>query len=203
MSPTGRLLAPGLAVLALAISVPTFVAGFRGWRDVAALRAEVAALGVRVAAFGERTPSTGPVLRQLIALESRVAALEAAGPRGNGIDLEELQAALKEIRAMERAERTRVHVRQRLAQHGVTLPPEEEEAVVAVVSRYTGALLAVREEPTSGGPAMRYAGAIEARERMVRDLRALLPPVRAQEVIDLYPPPPAPAAPSEEDGGGD
>jgi hypothetical protein len=149
---------------------------------------------------GPQEPASSAVLRRLLALEVRVEKLERGGGAGAGIDPQELKAALAEVRAIERAQRTEVHVRQRLAQNGVVLDPTMEPTVVRILSGYTGALLAVREEPAAGGPAMRYQGALAARERMVQELRALLPASEAERLIALYPPPPEPAGPGPEGG---
>ena len=160
---------------------------------------EIARLHRELDALEERRPNSAPVLRQLIALEVRISSLEQrTGATGSGLDLESLRRALKEIRAIDRAERTRVHVSARLAKHGISVAAKDEEAVVTIISRYTGALLAVREEPATGGPGTLHAWAHQAHTRMVEELRALLPEERAQALIDLYPPPRAPVGAQEQ-----
>ena len=65
------------------------------------------------------------------------------------------------------------------------------------------AFLAVREAPAAGGPGVRFQGAIAARERMMEELRALLPADLAERLIALYPAPPATGpADGETPGGG-
>ena len=188
-----------LTVLAFAVAVGIGVWGMSRGSDgeeLAELRGRIESLE------NDRAPVSTPLLRRLMSLEARFAKFEAQWVSGVTMpwgqdDVEMLRVMLEEVKRRDRADITRGHVKQRLEGNGFEMSAEEEDAIITIVSRYTGSLLAVRENPAGIGPGLRYAGARQAHARMVQEVRALLPPARADALIALYPPPEAPRGPDD------
>jgi hypothetical protein len=159
-------------------------------QDVSALREDV-----------QNARGGAATLRRLIALETRLDALGRSDGDA-GLDLDALESMLEQLEARAMTKRSAAQTRRRLVNGGVVLGPEDEQAVLPVITRYTTNLLKMRDRMRTAGPREVVRGAREAHARMSQELRALLPATTAERIIELYPAPPEPKGPPPGGAGG-
>ncbi len=152
----------------------------------------VAALALGGVACGDSSQGDAKSREELAALEGRVADLEkAAKPPGEIRWTEEeivhFQALLDEVERRKEVERNADRVRSALNRMGVALLPEQEKAVLALVTSYQQKMREVFRGGFGRTDEDRKAATekVEAlRVSWEKDLRALLPQAEADKIME-------------------